>query len=379
METNFNPLDNLAKELGIEIFDTPPTPESQEITSDVSTDSNTDDSSLTSGADDSSQYQDQGGSQDTGDNQSNSDDSNVYYSQGSFDNQDDEPTEEETLSFIDSFLQEKYGSGLEDILSQQSNNVDIDERLLPILQFVKDTGRSPEDWFRYQMLNPTEMDDLSAVRMQISTEYPELSTQDINDLIESKYKIGDDYLDEKEQKLGQLQLKIDANKARREIDSLRSNYLARTETVNATSNEVESIVDDNWLQEMSSEVDALEGIDFEIANGKTFTFGLNDSYKNNLKSKNAQLDSFFDQYVGQNGQWNHELFSMHRTVVDNIDEIVKAVYGQGLSDGQRKIVQNVANIDSSQPNVGPGGQRNGLLEQIENIMGQSDSMVRFKL
>jgi hypothetical protein len=379
METNFNPLDNLAKDLGIEIFDTPPTPESQEITSDVSTDSNTDDSSLTSGADDSGQSQDQGGSQDTSGAQPEGADSNVYYSQGSFDNQNDEPTEEETLSFIDSFLQEKYGSGLEDILSQQSNNVDIDERLLPILQFVKDTGRSPEDWFRYQMLNPTEMDDLSAVRMQISTEYPELSTQEINDLIESKYKIGDDYLDEKEQKLGQLQLKIDANKARREIDGLRSNYLARTETGNATSNEVESIVDDNWLQEMSSEVDALEGIDFEISAGKTFTFGLNDSYKNNLKSKNAQLDSFFDQYVGQNGQWNHELFSMHRTVVDNIDEIVKAVYGQGLSDGQRKIVQNVANIDSSQPNVGPGGQRNSLLEQIENIMGQNDSMVRFKL
>jgi hypothetical protein len=368
METNFNPLDNLAKDLGIEIFDSPPTPESQEITSDVSTDSNTDDSSLTSGADDSGQSQDQGGSQDTSGAQPEGDDSNVYYSQGSFDNQNDEPTEEETLSFIDSFLQEKYGSGLEDILSQQSNNADIDERLLPILQFVKDTGRSPEDWFRYQMLNPTEMDDLSAVRMQISTEYPELSTQDINDLIESKYKIGDDYLDEKEQKLGQLQLKIDANKARREIDGLRSGYLARTEMVNATSNEVESIVDDNWLQEMSSEVDALEGIDFEISAGKTFTFGLNDSYKNNLKSKNAQLDSFFDQYVEQNGQWNHELFSMHRTVVDNIDEIVKAVYGQGLSDGQRKIVQNVANIDSSQPTVGPGGQRNSLLEQIENIM-----------
>jgi hypothetical protein len=379
METNFNPLDNLAKDLGIEIFDSPPTPESQEITSDVSTDLNTDDSSLTSGADDSGQYQDQGGSQDTGDNQSYSDDSNVYYNQGSFDNQDDEPTEEETLSFIDSFLQERYGSGLEDILSQQSNNADIDERLLPILQFVNDTGRSPEDWFRYQMLNPTEMDDLSAVRMQISTEYPELSTQEINDLIESKYKIGEDFFDEKEQKLAQLQLKIDANKARREIDGLRSGYLARTETGNAGEYEVESIVDDNWLQEMSSEVDALEGIDFEISAGKTFTFGLNDSYKNNLKSKNAQLDSFFDQYVEQNGQWNHELFSMHRTVVDNIDEIVKAVYSQGLSDGQRKIVQNVANIDSSQPNVGPGGQRNSLLEQIENIMGQNDSMVRFKL
>jgi hypothetical protein len=64
----------------------------------------------------------------------------------------------------------------------------------------------------------------------MSAEHPELSQEDISVLIENKYKIGEDFLDEKEQRMAQLQLKIDANKARQEVENLRSGYLARTET-----------------------------------------------------------------------------------------------------------------------------------------------------
>jgi hypothetical protein len=142
---------------------------------------------------------------------------------------DDSVSDEETIDFINSYLEEKFGAGLEALMGQ-TQETNIDERLLPILEFVSDTGRSPEDWFRYQMLNPSEMDDLNLVRLQMSAEHPELSQDDISMLIETKYKIGDEFLEEKEQKMAQLQLKIDANKARQEIENLRNGYLARTET-----------------------------------------------------------------------------------------------------------------------------------------------------
>ena len=371
METNFNPLENLAKDLGIEIFDTPPSLEPQLEPSAASSEPNAGDSSLTSDPEPQPQYEPQPEPLEDG--------SNVLYTQSGYQGgNDDDVSDEETIDFINSYLEEKFGTGLEDLMGQ-TQETDIDERLLPILEFVRDTGRSPEDWFRYQMLNPSEMDDLNLIKLQMSAEHPELSQEDISVLIENKYKIGEDFLDEKEQRMAQLQLKIDANKARQEVENLRSGYLARTETGEYQEYEPESFVDEQWLQEMSSEIDSLEGIDFELNGEKTFTFGLNDSYKNSLKSKNAQLDSFFDQYVDGNGQWNHELFGMHRTVVDNIDEIVKAVYSQGLSDGQRKVVQNVANVQTGAPNAGPGGQSDTLLAQIESIMGQQDSMVRIKL
>lgn len=371
METNFNPLENLAKDLGIDIFDNPPSPEPQFSTSDASPEPIAGNSSLTSDPEPQPQPDPQPDPSTV--------DSNVVYTQSGYQEPgNDDISDEETLSFIDSYLQEKFGAGLEDFMQGQTQETDIDERLLPILEFVRDTGRSPEDWFRYQMLNPSEMDDLNLIKLQMSAEYPELSQEDVSILLENKYKIGDEFLDEKEQKMAQLQLKIDANKARQEIENLRNGYLASTETGTNQAYEPESFVDEQWLQEMSSEIDALEGIDFELSGEKTFTFGLNETYKNSLKSKNAQLDSFFDQYVDGNGQWNHELFSMHRTVVDNIDEIVRAVYSQGISDGQRKVVQNVANVQTGAPNIGPGGQPDTLLAQLESIMGQNDSMMRIK-
>jgi flagellar basal body P-ring protein FlgI len=69
---------------------------------------------------------------------------------------------------------------------------------------------------------------------------------------------------------------------------------------------------------------------------------------------------------------------MHRTVVDNIDEIVKAVYQQGMSDGQRRVVETAANVKVNTPNVGnvqPGGN---IEEQLRQIIGESDSMMRFR-
>ena len=295
--------------------------------------------------------------------------------------QDDSVSHEEAMQFISSYLSENLGVDIDPIINGgNSNTAEIDERLLPILEFVRDTGRSPEDWFRYQMLNPSEMDDLSLIQMQMSLEYPELTQEEVGVLIDSKYKVSENqFLDDKERKMADLQLKIDANKARQQINGLRENYLSVVETARQVDNvPTESFVDDEWVQGMVNDVEQLEGIDFSLPGDKTFTFGLNNEYKQHLVSKNAELDSFFDQYVDNSGNWNHELFNMHRTVVDNIDEIVKAVYNQGMSDGQRRVVQNAANVQSVAPGIPGVNTSSSLSQQIESILASQDSMMRVK-
>lgn len=371
-------LENVAREMGINIADSveelmqmPPTT-APEVA----------DSSLT--ADQESQTQGLSPQESTDppqQNQGEEPEQVMYQSQFGEQTGGDEISHEEAMGFISSYLSENLGLDIDSLINGgNSNTADIDERLLPILEFVKETGRSPEDWFRYQMLNPSEMDDYSLVKMQMSLDHPELNQDEVAILLESKYKTLDyDLLDDKERKMAELQLKIDANKARQQIDSLRSNYLTRVETTQSSYEQQDSIVDEQWLQNMVTDVEGLEGIDFELPGNKTFTFGLNPQYKDVLMSKNAELDTFFDQYVDSNGNWNHEAFNMHRAVVDNIDEIVKAVYSQGLSDGQRKVVQNVANVQTMVPQTaGPGGQQSTLAQQIESILGQQDSMMRIK-
>lgn len=289
--------------------------------------------------------------------------------------------EEDVRLFVDDYLSQTLGLTLEDIDSRINTPVDIDERIAPILQFVNDTGRSPEDWFRYQSLNPSEMDDLTVIKMQMMVDYPDLTADDVSMLISNKYKTDADLYDESEVRMAQLQMKIDAGKARKDIQSVRESYLSPVETTpQQVQSEPESIIDEQWIQSMSLDVDSLDAIDFELPGGKVFSYGLNDRYRENLKNKNARLDEYFDQYVDNQGRWDFEKLSMHRTVVDNIDEIVKAVYQQGMSDGQRRVVENTANIQAKTPELGNVVDgRDKVAEQLRNIMGRNDDMMRFNL
>jgi len=290
-------------------------------------------------------------------------------------------SEEDVQSFVNDYLSQTLGLTLEDISSRVNTPADIDERIAPILQFVKDTGRSPEDWFRYQSLNPSEMDDLTVIKMQMMVDYPELTADDVSMLVSNKYKTDADLYDENEVKMAQLQMKIDAGKARKDIQGVRDSYLMPVETTpQQVQSEPESIIDEQWVQSMSMDVDSLDAIDFDLPGGKVFSYGINDRYRENLKNKNARLDEYFDQYVDNQGRWDFEKLSMHRTVVDNIDEIVKAVYQQGMGDGQRKVVESAANIQTKTPELGNVVDgRDKVAEQLRNIMGRNDDMMRFNL
>ena len=295
-----------------------------------------------------------------------------------------EMSQEEFEAGVAQFISERLGLELDsleqltEILNAPKQTADIDERVKAIADFVAETGRDPQDWFTYQSLNPSEMDDLAAVKLQMAVEYPNLASEEIDMLIGSKYKIDEDLYSDDEIKLSKLQLKIDAQKSRTEIDRIRDSYKAPVKAQQETQQqEVQSPITKEWIKTMSDEVDALEALTFELGDTE-FNFGIKPEYRNQLKQKNERLDEFFDQYVDNDGSWNFEMLNAHRAVLDNIDEIAKAIYNQGLSDGQRKLVEKTANVDVSGP--APAGTQNvnSVYEQVMNALG-NDTTLKFKI
>jgi hypothetical protein len=294
---------------------------------------------------------------------------------------DDDLTEEELEDFVLSFLSERLGTQVSDfssLMNSQPAQRDIDERVAVIEEFVKKTGRSPQDWFTYQSLNPSEMDDLTAVKTQLMIDMPNLSDKEVDVLIKSKYKLDEDRYDESEIEYSKIQLKVDALKAKKEISNLRDDYAAPVQT-QKQEEEFQPLFDNEWMNAMSSEVDAIEGFEFEIAKDKGFTFGLTPEYKKVLKQKNGNLENYFDQYIHRDGSWNYELLNSHQAVVDNIDVIVKSVYQQGLSDGQKQVVESASNVSVGSPNPQSGTDNvDKVREQILNAL-QNDNLLRFKI
>lgn len=264
------------------------------------------------------------------------------------------------------YLSQKIGREVTsfDEFSQAQEQQVLDERVDAISRFVQETGRSPQDWFAYQSLDPNNMDDATAVRVKLATDHPDLSSQEVNLLMKSKYSVDDTLASEEEINMAKLNLKIAAQQARQDISVIREEYMAPDASQGQTS-----FVDDDWINSMSQEVDALQALEFDVADGKTFQFSLDESYLSELKDKQANLDSFFDRFVDDDGNWNHDELSSMFAVRDNIDRIVSSAYRQGMSDGQRNVVSEAANISTASPNTqGMPQQENPLGAQVKQIL-----------
>lgn len=305
----------------------------------------------------------------------------------------EEPTEETTISEgyddeqILSALSEKLGtefSSFDDLtgLLDKQQTLELDPAVQAIADFVSQTGRSVEDWFTYQSFNPSEMDDLTVMKTAIKNEYPDMSEEEAQLLLDSRYKINEDEYSESDVKLGQLNLKMDAKKAREELNMLRESYKAPArQEMTAENQEIESPITEEWIGTMSQTVDAIEALEIELGKDKTFSYGIDDSYKQTLKSKNAKLDEFFDPYVDDNGNWDFDTLSAHRTIIDNIDSIAKAIYAQGLSDGQSEVVKQTVN--PSAPNakgaaVDAPSAQDKVRQQVLDALRGGDDKMRFK-
>jgi hypothetical protein len=289
----------------------------------------------------------------------------------------EEPMQENESDF-DSFLgQLQENSEMQSSEGEQENSevFELDPRVQAIADFVESTGRDPGDWFAYQSLNTEGMDDLTAVRVEMSTSYPNLSSDEVDVLLKRKYKLDESMYDEEEIAASKVDLKIAAQNARQMIGQIQDDFAA---PVQQESMEDSSIVDDQWINNMVQDVNELEQIEFDLGNDKTFSFGVDATYKDQLKQKNVEIESFFDDYVEEGGNWNFDKWNTDRTIMDNLPNIVQSIYRQGLSDGQRNVVETAANVDASAPALEQKVKTNPVAESIRQALEEEIGTQRLR-
>tara|TARA_R110000765_G_scaffold137816_1_gene237543 strand:+ start:65 stop:1222 length:1158 start_codon:yes stop_codon:yes gene_type:complete len=308
-------------------------------------------------------------------------DDQVEY-QATTDNEDNttqQYSDNDIESAVFNYVSERLGRDVKSFDDFSQPQTAMDERIQKISDFVQNTGRAPEDWFKYQSLNPSEMDDLTAVRIKHSQDYPDLNFNEINTLIGAKYKMNPDEFSEDEIKVSTLQLKIDGTDARKTIEEIRNTYAAPVQA-DTSEQQQESYFNQDWIQNMQRETTSFEGLEFDLGNGKNFNFGVGNDYRNNLINNNQNAENYLDRYVDPNGNWDHDTFNSHQTLIDNIDNIVSSAYRQGMGDGQRGLVNKAANVSTNTPSQNAAQNNTSSLgEQLKNIMGGNSNKVTFNI
>ena len=295
------------------------------------------------------------------------------------DNTTQQYSDDDIESAVFNYVSERLGREVKSFDDFSQPQGAIDERIQKIAEFVENTGRAPEDWFKYQSLNPSEMDDLTAVRIKYSQDYPDLNFNEINTLIGAKYKMNPDEFSEDEIKVSVLQLKIDGTDARKNIEEIRNTYAAPIQK-ETSEQPKESYFTEDWTQNMHRETSSFEGLEFDLGNGKNFNFGVGENYRKTLVNSHQNAENFLDKYRDANGNWDYDTFNSHQTLIDNIDNIVASAYRQGMGDGQRGLVDKAANVSTDTPSqTSAQSNTSSLAEQVKSIMGSNSNKMTFNI
>ena len=220
------------------------------------------------------------------------------------------------------------------------------EQLRVINDYVRNTGRTVQDYLNTQTVDLSDVSDDAVLKEYLRLDNPDLTEAELNDYMTATYKMDKEEYSTRDMNAGKVQLKNDARAAREYFNEVKEEYAMPDESFDTGVSEEER---GEWLGQMESEVDDLEGLSFEMNDqGEEFVYNLDDEARNEIKNYNSDLENFFDKYVDENGDWDFDALNTDMYILNNVDKIIRGVANQYRSKGTESVINEIKNPSFTQ-------------------------------
>jgi hypothetical protein len=272
------------------------------------------------------------------------------------------------------YLSEKLGRDLTsfDDLNTTSTETESNdfasEQLQVINEYVKNTGRTVQDYLNTQTVDLTNVSDDALMKEYLRIDNPNLTDAELNDYMATTYKTDKEAYSDRETNAGKVQLMKDAKAARDYFNKVKEDYAMPIKADDPAVSEKER---GEWLGQMESEVDDLEGLSFAMNDqGEEFVYNLDDDARQEIKGYNSNLENFFDKYVNESGDWDFDALNTDMYILNNIDKIVRGVANQYRSKGTESVINEIKNPSFTQDKQEAPAKQESTLDMLRRqILG----------
>ena len=274
------------------------------------------------------------------------------------------------------YLSEQLGkdiSSLDDLKSEPAKTEEFkfaSEKLKVINDYIKDTGRTVEDYLNTQTVDLSNISDDVLLKEYLKVENPDLTEAELNDYMMETYKLSSEEYSDREVNVGKVQLKKDAKAARDYFNKVKEDYALPVEGHGDDGSMSEQEKAD-WVSNMTSSVDDMDSLSFSINDqGEEFTYSFDDTSKGELKKFNSNLEGLFDKYIGDDGKWDFDSLNKDMYILNNIDKIVRSVANQYKSKGTENVMNEIKNPSFSQDKQSEPQKQESTLDMLRRqILG----------
>jgi len=266
-----------------------------------------------------------------------------------------------------SYIKERYNkdiSSVDELFSEQEKNSPLPDEVSKYLDFKKETGRGFEDFIKANK-SYDNLEDDQILKEYYSLTESDLDSEDIEYLMEDKFGYDEEVDDDRDIKKKNISKKRELAIAKKYLSKLSETYKTPLESSGGSYSE-EQLKEINaykeYVQKAQTEVESnkrkseyfqkktdevfnseFKGFEFKVGD-KNVIYSSGDA--NEIKSKQVNVQSFINQYIGEDGLVN-DAQGWHKALnaAMNPDKLAQYFYEQRKADAIGDVSKKSKNIN----------------------------------
>jgi len=277
----------------------------------------------------------------------------------------------------------------ENLKNQQK--YEVPENLEKLVDFMKDTGGTVEDYVRLNADYST-VDDTILLKEYYKQSKPYLEKDEIELQLEDRFGYDEDYDDEKTVRRKKLAMKEEIAKAKNFLEETKSKYYDEIKLRPGTTQEQQKAMDffnryndrqqiaqkqhEDFKKDTNKYFNEFKGFDFNIGE-KKFKYQIGNPSE--VANKQSDIQDFVKTFLNEDGTVN-DYDGYHKAIyaARNIDTIAKHFYDQGVTDATKNVIASSKNINKE---ARPSGREEDLTlggMKIKAVTGIDSSKLKIK-
>ena len=231
---------------------------------------------------------------------------------------------------------------LRQALSTEPQSSFANDELQKVNDYVRDTGRSVQDYYRTQATDYSSMEDVDVIKELYRQAQPDMPQEELDAFLDVEYKLGgeDDGYSQKEMLAAKAKLRQDAANARQQFNKLKQDYLAPVEQSRGKEPSETDIA--QFKEAVSTNGNELGEFEFE---GVDWKFGVTDQMRElAIETVSSMSPQELAYYSDENGNVNYFDAVAEKAVIQNLDGIVKNAIEHGKNMAAKEMVTERKNI-----------------------------------
>ena len=277
-------------------------------------------------------------------------------------------------------------------VKQAGPQMELPENIQNLVNFMNETGGTLDDYARLNA-DYSKVDDDTLLKEYYKKTKPHLNQEEIDFLMEEKFRVDEDYDEERAVRKKNLAKKEEVAKAKNFLENLKKEYYEEIKLRPTVSNEMqkaneffskfkqEQQIAQQQREEFKTSTnnffsEEFKGFDFAVGE-KKFRYAINNP--NEVANAQSDISNIIKKFLNNKGEVV-DVKGYHKAMyaASNADTLAQHFYEQGQADAVKNVVAQSKNIKSGARQTKPADDiyLNGL--KVKAISGINSAKLKIK-